>query len=294
MSVDLHCHTTASDGTLTPRQLYQRAYARGIEILAVTDHDTIAGFSWLQQHLPTEGPRLIPGIEMSTCWSGIEVHIVGLNFDTTHPDLGHVVDIQSRARQVRARHIAEQLAKQLGPSWSAEGILAEVLLLKTVSQHQDNDEFHLQDHNHQLGRPHFARWLVKVGITSDASNAFKKYLGNNQLSNLRAFWPTMSQGVARIRALGGTAVLAHPDKYRMTHTRLKALITDFKCAGGHALEVSGGTTPHSQIQQLAAFCHEFELKASMGSDFHTPDNPWVELGKIPPLPASILPVWENW
>ncbi len=294
MSVDLHCHTTASDGTLTPRQLYQRAHAKGVEILAITDHDTIAGFSWLQQHLPTEGPRLVPGIELSTRWSGIEVHIVGLNFDTTHASVGHIVDIQSQARQARAKHIAGRLAKRLGSPWSSEGIIAEVLSLKKAAQRQNNDECYLRDDEHQLGRPHFARWLVKTGIINDASNAFKKYLGNNKLGNLCAFWPGMSEGVARIRALGGTAVLAHPGKYRMTRTRLRALITDFKYAGGHALEVSGGTTPHSQVQQLAGFCQEFGLKASQGSDFHTPDNPWIELGKMPPLPASTSPVWENW
>ncbi len=293
-TIDLHCHTTASDGALSPLQLYQRAHERGIKTLAITDHDTVTACQFLSSTPLPEGPRLITGIELSTTWSGVEVHIVGLNFSLSHPDLGKIISQQNESRHQRSIHIATRLARRLNSDHSAGSILEAVTTLAKSAQNKTSDTFSLSDNSIQIGRPHFARWLKEEGQVKSEQDAFKKYLGNNKLGNLRAFWPVMSQGVAWIRALGGTAVLAHPGKYGMTRTKLKALIKDFKLAGGHALEVSGCNTPHSQTQQLASFCQEFELKASQGSDFHSPDNPWIELGRLPPLPAGLIPVWDDW
>ncbi len=291
--IDLHCHTTASDGTLSPLELYQRAHKKGITTLAITDHDTVAACEFLlNTHLP-DGPRLITGIELSTAWSGVEIHIVGLNFPLNTPDLNQIVQRQSQARHQRSLHIAQRLARHLNSGLTQDDIIHEVTALAKSTFISGTDDFHLPTELIQTGRPHFARWLQQEGYVKSEQEAFKKLLGNSKLGNLRAFWPATSQAVAWIRALGGTAVLAHPGKYGMTRTKLRALIKDFKLAGGHALEVANCNTPASQIQQLTSFCHEFQLKASQGSDFHSPDNPWIELGRLP-TPDSIGYVWEDW
>ena len=292
--IDLHSHTTASDGTLGPLELCQRASERGVTALAITDHDTVAAHQFLSQYSLPEGLQLISGIELSTTWSGAEIHIVGLNFSLTHPDLERIIRSQGEARRQRSLHIASRLAKRM-TGYTAKQIFSEVLSGAAQRQKSTSDGFSLSDAELQVGRPHFAHWLVNNGFCKDTDDAFRKYLGNNKIGNLKAFWPPMSQGVAWIRAIGGTAVLAHPGKYNMTRTKLTALIKDFKYAGGLALEVQGANSPHSQIEQLANFCLHFELQASQGSDFHNPDYQWIDIGRLPPsLPKGLPPVWESW
>lgn len=293
--IDLHCHTTASDGTLSPLQLYNRAHEQGVTLLAITDHDTIAGYEYLSNTttLPS-GPQLISGIELSTTWSNIEIHIVGVNFPTNHPDLTQIIREQGEARHQRALHIAKRLACRLNQRLTSDALFNAVLDQAKITQQVSQDNFQLPDTRIQLGRPHFAAWLKNKGLVNSAQDAFKKYLTNNKLGNIRAFWPAMTQRIACIRALGGTPILAHPGKYGLTRTKLSALIVDFKYAGGQALEVIGCNTPHSQIQQLADFCKRYDLKASQGSDFHSPDNPWIELGRLPCLPKNLTPIWDSW
>ncbi|MGB0360494.1 MAG: hypothetical protein ACPGEF_03685, partial [Endozoicomonas sp.] len=171
----------------------------------------------------------------------------------------------------------------------------QVLEVAMSAQQDSENGFILKSEDVQIGRPHFAKWLIRSGYVTNMDSAFQKYLGNSKINNLKAFWPRMSQGVAWIRALGGMAVLAHPGKYRMTATKLRALIKDFKIAGGHAMEVQGSNHPQSQVDQMARYCREFELMASQGSDFHTPSYPWVDIGKLPPkLPNNLKPVWSAW
>ena len=294
ISIDLHSHTTASDGTLDPVELYYRAQERHVHTLAITDHDTVAAHYFLRNHAPEGDIRLITGIELSTTWSGAEIHIVGLNFSLDHQDLGMIVKAQGESRRKRSHHIAERLARRL-PGWNADQIFKKVLDGTIEQQKNSPHGFTLKPEEIQIGRPHFARWLVNEGKCSDMDAAFRKYLDNSKIGNLKAFWPKMSQGVAWIRALGEIAVLAHPAKYRMKATKLRALIKDFKLAGGHAMEVQGSNHPRSQIEQMARYCREYNLMASQGSDFHTPDYPWIDIGRLPPsLPANLKPVWEDW
>ncbi|MGI9276403.1 MAG: PHP domain-containing protein [Endozoicomonas sp.] len=292
-NADLHCHTTASDGTLSPLQLYHRARDKGVEMLAITDHDSVEAHRFLSSQ-KLDGPQLITGMELSTTWSGVEIHVVGLNFPLDHPDLSTVIETQNTARKNRSVHIAGKLVKQLKLPLSREALYQEIVELALGRQKQNDDGFTLSETSIQTGRPHFAAWLTDKGYCKDANDAFNRYLGNRQLGNLRAFWPAMSQGVAWIRALGGSAVLAHPAKYKMTRTKLRALVKDFKIAGGHALEVTGSIQPPGQAESLAKLCLDFDLKASRGSDFHSPHNQWVEIGKLAPLPSGLTPVWDKW
>ncbi|WP_257263295.1 PHP domain-containing protein [Endozoicomonas sp. ONNA2] len=294
LAIDLHSHTTASDGTLDPVELCHRAQERQVHTLAITDHDTVAAHYFLRDFAPAGDMRLITGIELSTAWAGAEIHIVGLNFSLDHSDLEMVVKAQGECRRKRSHHIAERLASRL-PDWNAGQIFQKVLEGAVAQQRSSRYGFPLQPDDVQLGRPHFARWLISEARCHDMDAAFRQYLGNNKIGNLKAFWPKMSQGVARIRALGGIAVLAHPGKYRLTATRLRALIKDFTLAGGHALEVQGSNHPRSQVEQMARYCREFNLMASQGSDFHNPDYPWVDIGRLPStLPENLTPVWTTW
>ncbi len=294
ISIDLHSHTTASDGTLDPIELCNRALERNVNVLAITDHDTVAAHHFLQKHWQNDDLQLISGIELSTTWSGAEIHIVGLNFPLDHPDLPMVVNAQGESRRQRSHHIAERLARRL-PDWEADAIFEQVLDIAIAKQRCSEHGFELTPGDIQIGRPHFARWLINQDYVNNMDSAFRKYLDNSKIGNLKAFWPRMSQAVAWIRVLGGTAVLAHPGKYRMTATKLRALIKDFKLAGGHAMEVQGSNHPQSQIDQIARYCQDFELLASQGSDFHTPDYPWVDIGRLPPkLPNGLEPVWSQW
>ena len=292
--IDLHSHTTASDGTLGPVELCNRAIERGVTTLAITDHDTVAAHHFLGQHKPAGKLELITGIELSTTWSAAEIHIVGLNFPLDHPDLETIVSLQGGARRKRSLHITRRLARRL-PDFTPEQIFTEVMAGAVARQQGTSDGFTLKQDEIQLGRPHFAQWLVSIGLCRNQEDAFQKYLGNSKMGNLKAFWPAMSQGVAWIRALGGIPVLAHPGKYKLTRTRLSALIRDFKLAGGKALEVQGANLPHSQVEQMVRFCQQFELAGSQGSDFHNPDWSWVDIGRLPPAwPKNVVPVWDLW
>ena len=303
INADLHCHTTASDGTLGPLELYRRATDQGVELLAITDHDSVAAHHFLRQHFSQQrflqqrspdGPRLISGIELSTTWSGVEIHIVGLNFPLDHPDLERIIKHQDNARRQRSLHIAKKLVKLLQLTIEEDQLFSEVVDIALSRQKNTSDGFTLTKETVQTGRPHFAQWLVNKGYVKDANAAFDHYLNDKKLGNLRQFWPPMSQAVAWLRALGGKAVLAHPGKYKMTRTKLRALVKDFKLAGGHALEVVGGVNVPGQTEQFVELCQAFELQGSRGSDFHSPDYRWVELGRLRPVPGQITSVWDEW
>src|SRR5690625_4401574 len=145
-----------------------------------------------------------------------------------------------------------------------------------------------------VGRPHFARYLESTGAVRSVDEAFQKYLGNGKAGDVKQMWPELEEAVAWILAAGGTPVLAHPAKYDLTRTRLRALLDDFIAAGGRAMEVSSGQQPPTLTRDLAALCNERDLWASVGSDFHQPGQSWAMLGRYSPLPDSCEPVWRHW
>lgn len=276
MRVDLHCHTTASDGGLDPAALCQRAVAQGVELLAITDHDTVRGYreavAWLAtQDLPL---RLLPAAEYSCVWRNLSVHVVGLNIDVEHPASLAAGAYFDTARRERATLIGAKLAR-LGIEGALEGALA----LAGSSQ---------------IGRPYFARYLVAQGVVRSEDEAFERYLGAGKAGDVRVLWPELSTVVEWITAAGGVAVLAHPAKYRLTATRLRSLVADFAACGGAALEVVVGRQVLDTTAFMAQLCRQHGLAASVGSDFHKPGHSWSELGKIDDLPAGCEPVWMRW
>ncbi len=273
MIVDLHTHTNASDGTLSPQELVREARAANVGMLAITDHDTLAGYQQVSS-LVTGTLQLIPGIELSAQWHKTGVHVVGLNIDPDSDSLRQIIATQQQARRARATIIAERLAKRgLGDLLAQADQAAEL---------------------GNIGRPHFAHALVTNGVVRTFSEAFNKYLGNGKIGDVPANWLSLATIVQGIKDAGGVAVLAHPDKYAVTQSKLMRLIDDFKAAGGQALEVISGRQTMSRTRELGALCSHKGLRASCGSDFHKPGQSWADLGRHGLLPDNCRPVWGNW
>lgn len=275
MLIDFHTHTTASDGALTPAEMLGRAAEAGIELLAITDHDTMAGYlaaAALGAKYPNVG--LVPGVEYSCRWSGTTIHVVGLGMDCEHPAMREGLAMLGQARRERGIKIAQRLEAK-GFQGALAGALAEA-------------------GESQLGRPHFASWMVGQGHVKDHSEAFDKYLGQGKTGDVKAFWPELADVVQWIVQAGGAAVIAHPLKYRFTRMKLRRLVIDFREAGGQAIEVLSGRQTPDQIGQLQRLANEFQLEVSAGSDFHR-DGPYspalgIELSRL----QSPLGVWQRW
>lgn len=274
MIYDLHTHSNASDGILSPAALVMRAKQRGVTHLALTDHDTVHGLQSAREQAHIEGITLIDGIEFSCLWAGRGIHVVGLNVNVNSAELSGAIGAQLEARDARAEEIGKRLEKAGIPD-PLEG--ARRLAGDAV-----------------LGRPHFARYLVEKGFASSINGAFKQYLGAGKPGDIKHRWPDIAGMVAAIRAADGVPVLAHPAKYELTRTKLRELISAFKEAGGLAIEVVSGQQTTSETDTLARIAAQFDLFASCGSDFHVPDQPWQELGSFTPLPSTCRPVWQLW
>lgn len=274
MIYDLHTHSNASDGILSPSALVTRARQRGVTHLALTDHDTLQGLQSARQQAEIEGITLIDGIELSCLWMGRSIHIVGLNVDISCADLLGAIAAQQDARDARAEEIGKRLEKA--------GIPDALAGAKRIAG------------DAVLGRPHFARYLVEQGFAKSINGAFKQYLGAGKPGDIKHRWPDMASMVEAISKAGGVPVLAHPAKYELTRTKLRELLAAFKEAGGLALEVVSGQQVANETDTLSRLAIQFDLYASCGSDFHVPDQPWQELGGFTPLPPNCRPVWQLW
>jgi len=271
MIYDLHSHTLHSDGVLTPGELVSRAVEKGVDVLAITDHDNTEAYA--DKALLSDTLRLIPGIELSTQWQSVGIHVLGLNTDPSCDAMVEAATVQGDSRLKRARRIAENLARK-GIENTFEGAMK-------------------LSHGRYIGRPHFARHLIETGRVDSMHTAFKKYLGDGKAGDVKKQWADMPRVIEWIRAAGGVAVLAHPLKYKLTRTRLKRLLDAFIEAGGQGMEVVSGQQTAQQTRDMAQLCEQKHLLASCGSDFHVPGKPWSELGMFTPLPGGLVPVWDR-
>ncbi|MFD1805703.1 PHP domain-containing protein [Pasteurella oralis] len=267
---DLHCHSIASDGILSPSQLIQRAAEKGVNVLALTDHDTLAGLIEARQLATQFDIELISGVEISTLWENRTIHIVGLNFTENSTEMTALLTQQAVIRYQRAIEIGEKLAK-IG----VENAFEEARKLAAG----------------EVTRAHYARLLVQTGKVSNENQAFKKYLSQGKSCYVKAQWCDIPTAIKVIHQTGGLAVLAHPLRYTMTTKWLKKLIADFKQWGGDALEVAGCGQTKDQRLLLARWAKENTLLCSVGSDFHFPCG-WIELGKSLQLPEDCMPIWH--
>ena len=273
MRIDLHSHSTASDGRLTPAELVRRAVAQRVDVLALTDHDTVAGLPEAAGTIAAENLplRLIDGIELSTSWDALEIHVVGLHIDASSPELLAAISRQESARQARGVELGHRLAKQRIDN-AYEGALA---LANGAS----------------LTRAHFARYLVEAGHCNTQQKAFDHYIGRGGKAYVPHQWMSIAEAIQVIHAAGGLAVLAHPGRYKLSTKWLKRLLQLFKEAGGDAMEVSLPQQSPQERANLGLWCREHQLLASVGSDFHAPTS-WQELGRNLWLPKDVTPVWH--
>jgi predicted metal-dependent phosphoesterase TrpH len=271
-NADLHCHSHFSDGTLAPEALAVRAKANGVTLWALTDHDELRGQQRAAHAARSVGLAYLTGVEVSVTFADETVHIVGLGFDPEDPQLIEGLASTRGGRERRAREMAEGLAA-VGIEGAYEGALRYVRNPDLIS------------------RTHFARFLVDTGICSDTHEVFRRYLTDGKPGYVPHRWARLADAVRWITQAGGVAVVAHPGRYKFTANEEFALFSEFKTHGGAAVEVVTGSHSVSDYGKYADIAHEFDLLASRGSDFHSPEESRIDLGTLPELPGSLTPVW---
>ena len=272
LNADLHCHSTVSDGTLSPEQLAARAKAQGVQLWALTDHDELGGQVRAAEAARAQGLDYLSGVEISVSFIGKTVHIVGLGVDPTDPGLVGGLAQTRGGRAQRARDMAEGL-ERVGISGAFDGAL----------DFAGNPEL--------VSRTHFARWLVATGQCDDVGEVFRRYLTEGKPGFVPHRWAALGDAVRWITGAGGVAVIAHPARYKFSVNEEFALFSEFKGHGGRGVEVLTGSHSGADSTRYAGTAREFDLLASRGSDFHGPGESRVELGALPALPVGLTPVW---
>lgn len=272
-NADLHCHSVVSDGTLTPEELAPRAKTNGVELWALTDHDEVGGQERAAAAARQVGLPYLTGTEISVTFANVTVHIVGLGFDPTDRALVNGLRQTRGGREERARQMGVELAR-VGIPGAFEGAMKYV----------GNPDL--------ISRSHFARYIVESGHCPDTNAVFRKYLAEGKPGFVPHRWANLGDAVKWITGAGGVAVIAHPARYKFTANEEFALFNEFRAHGGRGVEVVTGAHSQTDYVKYAEFCSEFDLLASRGSDFHSPDESHTDLGKLPDLPGSVTPVWS--
>jgi predicted metal-dependent phosphoesterase TrpH len=273
VNADLHCHSTVSDGTLTPEQLAGRARDNGVQLWALTDHDEVGGLVRARAAAQAQGLAFLDGVEISVTFADHTVHIVGLGVDPSDEALVEGLRATRGGRERRAREMSADL-ERVGIRGAFDGALLYV----------GNPDL--------ISRTHFARHLVETGVCADTSEVFRRYLTEGKPGYVPHRWASLRDAVRWITGAGGIAVIAHPARYPFTPTEEYALFTEFKAHGGRAVEVLTGAHGAADVAKYTDMALEFDLLASRGSDFHAPDESRVDLGTLPDLPGRLTPVWE--
>ncbi len=272
--IDLHCHSTVSDGLFSPPDLVAYAAKRGVKVLALTDHDDMGGLQAAREAALEHGIQFINGVEISVTWKRRTLHIVGLKVDANNLALKTALDKVRIGRDERAQEMGEDLARA-GIHGAYEG--AKALAAQSI-----------------ITRTHFARFLVENGHAKDTKSVFKKYLVKGKPGFKEHEWMSLETAVSLINAAGGSAVIAHPGRYDLGTINMLLLMHEFRSLGGAAIEVVTGSHTPPQYQQFAKIAHKFSLKSSLGSDYHGSGISYMEMGCIPDLPAGCVPVWDDW
>jgi 3',5'-nucleoside bisphosphate phosphatase len=271
--VDFHTHSHYSDGVLSPAALVERAKARNVGTLALTDHDTTAGLAEARAACAVSEIRFVPGVELSAQWRSQTIHIVGLQVDESHASFNAHLDTVLQRRQERLREIGERLEKRARLPGRELAARAAQATAPT--------------------RLHLARLLVEQGHARDTQEAFDRWLNRDKAGHVPAEWPDFVAAMAVLRDSGAIPVLAHPHRYRVSAGQLRELTALFAQEGGVALEASMAGMSPNDADRIASLCRRFKLYASMGSDFHDPAVPWNPLGRWLKLAAGLEPVTQR-
>ena len=273
MRIDLHCHSTASDGTFSPEELIELAESVDVQQLALTDHDSINGISRAIEASKNIPLRLIPGVEISVSWQASTIHILGLNIDWKNSALCNGLDSLQQFRIGRAERIAQGL-DEAGIPGALEG--AAELAGSAL-----------------LSRTHFAQFLINSGKARKMQDVFKHFMVKGKPGYVTGEWAGLKQAIDWINDAGGIAVIAHPARYKLSATKLGKLIEEFMECGGEGLEIVSGSQNDRQNSGIASYARRYKLYGSMGSDFHGAHHPWRKMGLTAGMPDGIKPVWES-
>lgn len=273
--IDLHCHSTVSDGTLSPREVVRLAAANGCTLLALTDHDHTGGLAEARDEAAKIGLAFVNGVEISVTWRGRTIHIVGLDFDERNAELQNLLARVRQGRLQRLAAIAAKLEKK-NIFGAYEGALA------------------LAANPEMASRTHLAEFLITKGFVKNKAQAFARYLGDGKSCSVKHEWADLAECVAAVNAAGGYAVIAHPMRYGFSATAKRNLFEEFKTLGGAAIEVHSGNCSKNDRLNYALLAERFGLKASSGSDFHRlGDFSGGTLGTCPELPENSRPIWHD-
>jgi len=272
--IDLHAHSTVSDGLLTPTELVQHAANSGVRVLALTDHDDIRGLAEARQAAAKHNIHLINGVEISVSWKKRTLHIVGLNINPDDDVLKSALADVRAGRVERAHKMSQGLEKA--------GIYGA---FEAASEYAEDSI---------LTRMHFARFLVEKNHAKDTKSVFKKFLVKGKPGYVEHEWMSLEFAVSLIKNSGGVAVLAHPGRYDIKRTSMLLLLEEFRALGGEAIEVVTGSHTPAQYVEYAKYAQLFGLKASQGSDYHGHGISFMGMGRLPVMPSQCEPVWLNW
>ena len=273
-NIDLHSHSTISDGVLTPAELVSHASEKDVQVLALTDHDDIAGLKEAKLMASKLNIIFINGVEISVTWRKRTLHIVGLNFDESN------INLINGLKQIR-----------LGREKRAEGMAHSLGMASIFNALEGAKKF---TKHGTIGRIHFAQFLVSQGYAKDIKQAFKKFLTPGKPGYVDHEWALLEDAVSWITDAGGDAVIAHPGRYDMGKKLYPSLLADFKSFGGTGIEVVSGSQDPSQSSYFAKLAKEYDLFASCGSDFHGPGISHRAVGFARELPEQCKPIWSKW
>ncbi len=272
-NVDLHCHSSASDGLLPPAEVVRRAADNRVELLALTDHDDLGGLASARAAAQAAGIRFVNGVEVSIEWGGLQVHILGYNFADDDERLNAGLAAIRSGRVQRAQRMSEAL-EVVGIEGSFDGAM----------RHAENPGL--------ISRSHFARYLVEIGVCRDVRSVFDAYIVPGRPGYVDHRWATLEESVGWITGAGGIAAIAHPGRYKFSRAQMRQLLDAFKACGGEALEVISGSHSADNVNIFGRYARDYGFLASCGSDFHGPGESYIDIGQVDALPPGLTPVWE--
>ena len=272
MKVDLHNHSYYSDGVFSPSEVIGLANEAGCDLFSLTDHDTTAGVAEAQIEADKLGVKLLNGVEISAFWRNMTIHIVGLGIDLNNDKLQEGLAHNQQLREDRA----EKIALGLWRSGIKDALEKTQKLSKTS----------------MLTRTHFAQMLIKEGYCKDMKSVFRRYLTGKKPGGVRVEWKNIDEVVDWIHAAGGKAVIAHPFRYRMTQTKIKNMLIDFKEVLGDGIEVVTATSTDEEITLSNQWAKEYKLLSSCGSDYHGWSNQRIQIGCLRDLPNLDNAIWK--
>jgi len=272
--IDLHCHSTVSDGAFAPEELVAYAAGKGVKLLGLTDHDDLGGLDIARKAAKKHGIAFVNGVEISATWKKRTLHIVGLKFDHNNETL--------KTELAKVRTDRDERAKEIGKDLARAGIADAYEGAKEIAN------------GSIITRSHFGKFLVDAEHVPHMKAAFKRYLVKGKPGFVDHQWMSLEDAVGLIKGAGGVAVIAHPGRYDLKFVNLHLLMHEFRTLGGDAIEVVTGSHTPQQYHQFAKIAKRFDFKVSQGSDYHGPERSYMDMGFLPNPPRGLKPIWHNW